>query len=139
MKAFTSMLEYVTYNAYFKTYYDFRRNIYTFRNSNLPILLNIAVQYSKYLLNTCVSNNWNVNQFLIHNLSNALSFLDGVFMFPFTLSLHQYDHELEPNDKITGSNGQIYFPQYFRNVLCDMGLIRNLGLYYQFLTATSRP
>ena len=82
------MLSYVTTNAYFKTYYDFRRNIYTFRNSNLPILLNISVEYIKFFFQACETSNWNINQFIGFNMTSILSLLDAVFMFPFTLSLH---------------------------------------------------
>ena len=46
---FVSMLEFVSVQNTNKTYYEYRRNIYVFRNSYLAYLLHFAVSYTKII------------------------------------------------------------------------------------------
>ena len=43
------MIDYITMVTVYKTYYEYRRNIYTFRNTYLSTILNVAVDYHKIL------------------------------------------------------------------------------------------
>ena len=48
-KILIELIEYVTMVTVYKSYYDYRRNIYTFRNTFLAPILNVAVEYHKLL------------------------------------------------------------------------------------------
>lgn len=39
------LLDYMMMIGTYKTYYEYRRNIYTFRNTYLPMMLNVGTEY----------------------------------------------------------------------------------------------
>lgn len=88
---FKSLLEYVTTSSYYKSYYDYRRNIYTFRNSYLAILLNVVIDYSKLLLHSWRADPANTH--LLQYLRETILLLETLVMYPFTLNLHEYEND----------------------------------------------
>ena len=52
MRIFTSMFEYVTYHSTNKSYYEYRRCIYIFRNSYLAYFLHFGVESLKLIFNS---------------------------------------------------------------------------------------
>jgi hypothetical protein len=64
----------------------------------------------------------------------TLSLLEAIFMYPFTLSLHEFEQDEDLGENITGvASGDIYLPNYFRHVVCDEALLRGLVSYWQAL------
>lgn len=64
-----------------KVYYEYRKCIYVFRNSYIPYFLQFGIEHIKALLPIA-------SQQLRPVIALTLSFLEVVFMYPFTLSLH---------------------------------------------------
>ena len=60
-------------------------------------------------------------------------------MYPFTLSLHEFEIEDDINENITGVNsgGDIYLPSFFRHVICDEAFNGALVQYYHLLLNNS--
>lgn len=48
-KILIEFIEYITMATVYKNYYEYRRNIYTFRNTYLSTILNAATEYHKFL------------------------------------------------------------------------------------------
>lgn len=123
------MMEYITVQSGLKTYYEYRRSIYVFRNSYLAHFLQFAVEHTKLLFALPA---------LRPVLAATLALLEQVFMYPFTLSLHEFEVEEDLGENTTGLNtGDIYFANYFRHVLCDMGFLNDLLNYYGYVVRTA--
>jgi hypothetical protein len=75
----TDIVDYLTTSGYSKSYYVFRKNNYTFRNSYLPILLTIAIGYGKLLLREGLEANL---------IKSFVKFLYTIIMYPFSISTH---------------------------------------------------
>lgn len=110
-----------------KVYYEYRKCIYVFRNSYIPYFLQFGIEHIKAFLPIA-------SQQLRPVIALTLSFLEAVFMYPFTLSLHEFEQEDDLTENITGvTSGDIYLPNFFRHVVCDEPLMRGLVGYWQML------
>jgi hypothetical protein len=126
VRVFTSMFEYVSVQGG-KIYYEYRKCIYVFRNSYLPYLLQFGVEHVKALLPLASPQ-------LRPVIALTLSLLEAIFMYPFTLSLHEFELDDDLSENITGvTAGDIYLPNYFRPVVCDEILLRGLVRYWEML------
>ena len=135
VKIFISSFEYLTLQTTSKTYYEYRRCIYIFRNSYLGYFLHFGVENIK-LFFASFDNSQSI--YAITNLT--LELLESVFMYPFTLSLHEFEVEEDSVDNISGANsGDVYFPSYFRHVLCDVVFLDSILKYFQMLLQNNLP
>lgn len=66
-KTLIELIEYITMVTVYKNYYEYRRNIYTFRNTYLSTILNVAIEYHKILHMEWKKNPTN------HDIINALT------------------------------------------------------------------
>jgi hypothetical protein len=82
VRVFTSMFEYVSVQGS-KIYYEYRKCIYVFRNSYLPYFLHFGIEHLKVLLPLASPQ-------LRPVIALTLGLLEAVFMYPFTLSLHEF-------------------------------------------------
>ena len=82
VRVFTSMFDYVSVQGT-KIYYEYRKCIYVFRNSYLPYFLQFGIEHIKVLLPLASPQ-------LRPVIALTLSLLEAVFMYPFTLSLHEF-------------------------------------------------
>jgi hypothetical protein len=80
-----SMFEYLTFQSTSKTYYEYRRCIYIFRNSYLAFFLYFGIEACKLLFAGFDNSD---NMYQVVNLT--LEYLENIFMYPFTLSLHEF-------------------------------------------------
>ena len=85
MKILVSMLEYVVNHSSSKTYYEYRRCIYIFRNSYLSNVLFFAVENFRLLL-----ENFDNSQAMIEVTNETIILLESIFMYPFTLGIHEF-------------------------------------------------
>ena len=69
----------------YKTYYDFRRYIYLFRNLYVPVVLNISTEYHKLLHTEWQKNP--MNRELVDVMVVSIGLVEKVISFPFTLTL----------------------------------------------------
>lgn len=61
----------------------------------------------------------------------TIQLLEAVFMYPFTLSLHEFEVDEDSADNLTGSgSGEIYFPNYFRHAICDTSLLQQIYSFF---------
>ena len=77
------MLEYVANHSSSKTYYEYRRCIYIFRNSYLSNVLFFAVENFRLLF-----ENFDNSQDMIEVTNETIILLESIFMYPFTLGIH---------------------------------------------------
>ena len=60
-------------------------------------------------------------------------------MYPFTLGIHEYDVEDDAVDSINGpSSGDVYFPSFFRNVICDRKFLDNVSGYLNMMLSIEK-
>lgn len=88
LETLVSMFDYITVHAATKTYYEYRRSIYVFRNSYLAYFLYFGVEYCKILF-----DNFNNSEGMSAVMRMTVQLLELVFMYPFTLSLHEFEVE----------------------------------------------
>ena len=86
MKILVSMLEYVANHSSSKTYYEYRRCIYIFRNSYLSNVLFFAVENFRLLF-----ENFDNSQAMIEVTNETIILLESIFMYPFTLGIHEFE------------------------------------------------
>ena len=79
------MLEYVANHSSSKTYYEYRRCIYIFRNSYLSNVLFFAVENFRLLF-----ENFDNSQAMIEVTNETIILLESIFMYPFTLGIHEF-------------------------------------------------
>ena len=115
----------------YKTYYDYRRYIYLFRNLYVPIMLNISTEYHKMLHQEWQKNM--LNRDIIDVLTVSVGLVEKVIAFPFTLTMHEFEADDEHKDGSVGLSPDIYYPPCFRNVLCDRSYIEMLFEFFFFL------
>ena len=131
VKIFTSTFEYIVQFLGNKSYYEYRRNIYIFRNSYLAIFLQFGIENLKFFFSNLNNNSF---EHLRPLIALTLQLLEHVFMYPFTMSLHQFQIEDEIGENITClGSGDIYFPNSFRHVICDEQFLNSLLQYYQMV------
>lgn len=85
-KVLIELIEYVTMVTVYKTYYEYRRNIYTFRNTYLSAILNVAVEHHKALHQEWKRQTGSLDMIKVMNTSIQL--IDKVIAYPFSLTLH---------------------------------------------------
>lgn len=83
LRILVSMFEYLTFQSTSKTYYEYRRCIYIFRNSYLAYFLYFGVENCKALF-----SNYDGSEQMYQIVNLTLEYLEYIFMYPFTLSLH---------------------------------------------------
>ena len=105
----------------YKTYYDFRRYIYMFRNLYVPVVLNISTEYHKMLHLQWQKNP--VNRDIVDVLVVSVGLVEKVLSFPFTLTLQEFEAGEDNRDSSVGLSADIYYPPTYRNVLCDRAYI----------------
>lgn len=113
MKVLISMFEYITVQNGSKVYYEYRRSIYIFRNSYISYFLQMGVEHHKTLF--AMGSPDNLRPVILLTLRE----LEAIFMYPFSLSLHEFDTEDDVGDNIAGISSEVHLPSFFRHVLCD--------------------
>ena len=131
----TSTIEYNLHQAEGASYYEYRRHIYIFRNQYLPYILSLSLELFTTLTEMAVKY---VEAYPC--LEQLMPLLEGVWMFPFAMSLHETDGEEEPGEAIAGAyGGDVYFPGYFRPVLSSRPVLNAIASYIRALIELRQP
>lgn len=127
-----SLLDHVTLAVYFGNYYEYRRYVYTFKNNYLAGILEVCTWYLKILIEqTTLPPQQSMG--LRSHLSIMIRLFEMVVSYPFSLSLQQFEFDEQLRENCIG---EIYFPNYFRNITGDTHFINGIyRLYAWYNTA----
>lgn len=132
LKVLTSLIENVQQQTSYPSYFDYRRNMYTFKNNYLAAVLHVAVWYLKVLVEFATDPPESSSQELSACLHANLKLLEELMTYPYTLHLQEYECD---EDIRESSVGEIYFPSYFRNVTEDAGVLQVLLRLYNWYSS----